>query len=116
MNPFTRHPQSQGITYGEHRRFAMGIACRLLKSAIAFGVHAVFPFVSITRELDLESTAGFLGERNHWIESAGANGGRNRDSGRSRDGRNAGIGLFDSDLPPDLAGNSGSGDSVFTAT
>lgn len=71
MNPFTRHPRQQGIDYLEHWRFAMGIACRLLLSVAAFAVHAVFPFVSISRELDLEATAEFLGERNAWIEAAG---------------------------------------------
>ena len=76
MNPFTRHPQQQGVTYGEHRRFATGIARRLLKSAFAFGVHAVLPFVSIPRELDLAATADFLEERNRWIASAAANGGK----------------------------------------
>ena len=74
MNPFTRHPRRQGVTYGEHWRFAMGIAWRLSKSLVAFGVHAVLPFVSIPRELDLESTAAFLLEQNQWIESAAANG------------------------------------------
>ena len=73
MNPFTRHPQQQGVTYGGHWRFAMGIACRLLMSVAAFGMHALLPWVSIPRELDLESTAAFLLERNRWIENAAAN-------------------------------------------
>ena len=72
MNPFTEHPRRQGITYAEHWRFAMGIACRLLRSVAAFAVHAVFPFVSISPELDLESTARFMTESNAWIEAAGA--------------------------------------------
>ena len=72
-NPFTLHPQRQGVTYREHWHFAMGIACRLLKSVVVFGVHALFPFVSIPRVLDLESTAAFLLERNRWIESAAEN-------------------------------------------
>ena len=76
MNPFTRHPRQQGVTYDEHLRFAMGIAWRLLRSVLVFGLHAVFPFVSLPRELDLESTAAFLEESNRWIESAAANGGR----------------------------------------
>jgi len=68
MNPFTRHPYHQGITYIEHWRFAMGIACRLLNSVAAFVIHALFPFVPISPRLDLESTAAFIRERNDWIE------------------------------------------------
>lgn len=70
MNPFTEHTRQQGVTYLEHWGFAMGIAYRLLASVIAFAVHAMLPFISIERTHDLEATAAFLEERNHWIESA----------------------------------------------
>ena len=70
MNPFTTHPQQQGITYYEHWCFAMGIAYRLLSSVVAFVVHALCPFISIEPRLDLESTAAFINERNDWIETA----------------------------------------------
>ena len=70
MNPFTTHPQKQGVTYVEHWCFAMGTAYRLLIGAVAFAVHALFPFISIKPELDLEATAAFIKERNEWIESA----------------------------------------------
>jgi len=73
MNPFTRHPRQQGVSYAGHWRFAMGIAGRLLMSAAAFGLHAMLPWISIPRELDLEASAAFLLERNRWIESAAAN-------------------------------------------
>lgn len=69
MNPFTNHPHRQGISYVEHWWFAMGIAFRLLKSVVAFALHAVVPFFPIARRLDLEATAAFLAERNRWIES-----------------------------------------------
>jgi hypothetical protein len=72
MNPFTRHPNQQGIGYLEHMFFAMGIASRLFTSVMAFAVHAVFPFVDIRREFDLEATARFILERNDWIENAGS--------------------------------------------
>ncbi len=70
MNPFTTHPQQQGITYLDHWRFAMGTAYRLLNSVVAFAVHALFPFISIEPDLDLEATAAFIKERNEWIETA----------------------------------------------
>ena len=70
MNPFTAHPHEQGISYFEHLEFALGIAMRLLNTVIAFALHAIFPFIDISRELDLEATTDFLNEQNDWIESA----------------------------------------------
>ena len=70
MNPFTTHTQRQGVTYWEHWGFAMGIAYRLLISVLAFALHAMLPFISIESNRDLEATAAFLEERNHWIETA----------------------------------------------
>ena len=72
MKPFTDHPHEQGITYFEHWIFAMGIAYRLLASVIAFALHAILPFISIEPSHDLEATAAFLAERNHFIETAAA--------------------------------------------
>lgn len=69
MNPFTEHPQRQGITYIEHWYFAMGIAYRLLTSVVAFALHAILPRIPITSRLDLEATTGYLLERNRCIES-----------------------------------------------
>ena len=70
MNPMTQHTQEQGITYWQHWGFAMGIACRLLISVMAFAIHAMLPFISIESAHDLEATAEFLEERNQWIETA----------------------------------------------
>ena len=69
MNPFTEHTEQQGVSYWEHWGFAMGISYRLLISVIAFALHAIFPFISIDSSNDLEATATFLNERNHWIET-----------------------------------------------
>jgi hypothetical protein len=73
MNPFKNHPQKQGVTYSKHLIFAMSIALRLFTSVIAFSLHALFPFISINRKLDLEETARFIQERNNWIEQANQN-------------------------------------------
>ena len=70
MSIFTAHPHDQGLSYFEHWLFAMGIACRLVSSAIAFAVHALLPFVTIRPELDLEATAASLLERNRFVEQA----------------------------------------------
>ena len=69
MNPFTAHPQQQGITYVDHWHFAIGIAYRLLTSVVAFTLHAILPSIPITSRLDLEATTDYLLERNRCIES-----------------------------------------------
>ncbi len=40
---FTAHPASEGETYGEHFRVAMGFSRQLLGAGIAAAVHAVLP-------------------------------------------------------------------------
>ncbi len=70
MRAFTEHPHKQGVTYFEHWLFAIGIACRLLRSVVAFAVHAMLPFIPIERRFDLEATSEFLLERNRFIENA----------------------------------------------
>ena len=70
MNIFTRHPHNQGTSYFAHWGFAMGIAWRLLRSVLAFTVHALMPWITIERQFDLEATSAFLLERNEFIESA----------------------------------------------
>ena len=69
MNIFTTHTREQGVTYVEHLVFALRIATRLFGSVIAFTLHAIFPFIGIRKELDLEATAAFILEQNDWIES-----------------------------------------------
>ncbi len=72
MTIFTQHPHDQGITYSEHWGFAMGIAWRLFRSALAFAIHAQMPWITIEKQLDLEATSVFLQERNAFIETAAA--------------------------------------------
>jgi len=69
MKIFTEHTQKQGVTYMEHLIFAIGIAKRLANCVIAFTLHAIFPFIDIKKELDLEETARFIALQNDWIES-----------------------------------------------
>ena len=70
MTIFTQHPNDQGISYFEHLVFAIGIAWRLLRSVVAFAIHAVIPCVSIEKQLDLEATSAYLLQRNDFIEAA----------------------------------------------
>lgn len=72
MTIFTEHPHAQGVSYLEHWGFAMGIAWRLLRSVVAFALHALLPCITIERQLDLEATSAFLLERNAFIETAAA--------------------------------------------
>jgi len=73
MTVFTKHPHEQGVSYFEHLGFAIGIAGRLLTTVVAFTLHALFPFITIQRQFDLEATSAFLLERNRFIEAAAAN-------------------------------------------
>jgi hypothetical protein len=41
----------------------------LFRSVVAFSAHAIFPFIDIQANLDLEATAAFIQQRNHWIET-----------------------------------------------
>ncbi len=44
-NPFTRHPNEVGMTYGEHLKFALSLCwCMKVTSAKCF-IHAIFPFM-----------------------------------------------------------------------
>ena len=70
MTIFTQHPHDQGISYFEHWGFAMGIAWRLFCSVLAFAIHALMPWITIEKQLDLEATSAFLLERNDFIETA----------------------------------------------
>jgi hypothetical protein len=75
MTMLTDHPHAQGVTYFEHWGFAFGIAWRLLRSVLAFSLHALLPFITIDRQFDLEATSAFLLERNDFIEAAAASAG-----------------------------------------
>ncbi len=70
MTIFTQHPHDQGISYLEHWSFAMGIAWRLLRSVVAFAIHALIPWITIEKDLDLEATSAYLMDRNGFIETA----------------------------------------------
>ena len=70
MTPLTDHPCAQGLTYGTHFAFAAGIAFCLLRSAVAFAIHAILPFVSIEPRLDLEATSAYLLARNRFVEQS----------------------------------------------
>jgi hypothetical protein len=51
-NPFTRHPNEVGETYGEHFVAASGFGLRMIWGGLACLVHAVFPFLCVTTGSD----------------------------------------------------------------
>ena len=65
---FTEHPASSGRTYLEHAYFAAKISVRLAKCSAFFMLHALLPFIDIPYNLNLESTALYLFERNNELE------------------------------------------------
>jgi hypothetical protein len=47
-NPFTRHPNEIGESYGAHFVAATGFGVRMIGGGLACLVHAVFPFLFAT--------------------------------------------------------------------
>jgi hypothetical protein len=74
MTIFTQHPHDQGVSYFEHRGFAMGIRWPLLRSVMAFAIHALLPCIKIDKHLDFEATSTYLLQRNSFIEATAAGG------------------------------------------
>lgn len=46
-NPFTRHPNEIGESYGEHFCSASGFGLRMIAGGFACLVHAAFPFLFV---------------------------------------------------------------------
>ena len=57
---FTKHPSEVGETYWEHFKVAAGLSLRLIGSAIAQFLHAVFPFFKPPFGLDVYTMSGYL--------------------------------------------------------
>tara|TARA_Y100000034_G_scaffold49192_1_gene60817 strand:+ start:1063 stop:1275 length:213 start_codon:yes stop_codon:yes gene_type:complete len=65
---FTSHLTEKKKNYLQHAWFALKVSVRLSLSSTFFFVHALFPFVKIPYDLNLESTALYLFERNNELE------------------------------------------------
>jgi hypothetical protein len=48
-NRFRQHPSEVGMTYNQHRRFALLLARRTFVASLASVVHAFFPFLFTTK-------------------------------------------------------------------
>jgi len=62
------HLREKNKTYLQHLIFAMRVSVKLSLSSTAFFVHALFPFIKIPYNLNLESMALYLFERNNELE------------------------------------------------
>jgi hypothetical protein len=47
-NSFRQHPSEVGMTYNQHRKFALMLARRTFVASLASVVHAFFPFLYTT--------------------------------------------------------------------
>jgi hypothetical protein len=47
-NKFKQHPVEVGMTYNQHRRFALMLARRTFAASVASVIHAFFPFLFTT--------------------------------------------------------------------
>ena len=63
-----KHLKEKNTTYLQHLVFAMKVSLKLTFSSTAFLVHAFFPFVKVPYDLNLESMALYLFERNNELE------------------------------------------------
>ena len=69
LNIFNRHPHMVAHqTWWGHCKFATKIAIRLFFTCFMFIIHAIFPFLSIPKWLNLEESALFLLEENKEVE------------------------------------------------
>jgi hypothetical protein len=64
-----KHLKEKRVSYLQHLLFAGRVALRLSLSSFFFTIHAVFPFVKIPYDLNLESMALYLFERNNDLEN-----------------------------------------------
>jgi len=65
---FTAHPATKGKSYLGHAWFALKISTRLTFSSTFLFIHALFPFIKIPYNLNLESMALYLFEKNNELE------------------------------------------------
>ena len=65
---FTAHPATKNKGYFDHAWLALKVSMRLSLSSTYFLIHALLPFIKIPYNLNLESTALYLFERNNELE------------------------------------------------
>ena len=63
-----KHLKERNTTYIQHLIFAMKVSLMLTVSSTAFFIHAILPFVEIPYNLNLESMALYLFEKNNELE------------------------------------------------
>lgn len=65
---FTLHPQSHGMSYWQHLKFAWSVAAQLVMSVTVFGLHGIVPAFKIPKSLDFEATIYYLECKNKEVE------------------------------------------------
>ena len=63
-----KHLRERKTNYLQHFVFAMKVSVKLSISSTFFFLHAIVPFVKIPYDLNLESMALYLFERNNELE------------------------------------------------
>jgi hypothetical protein len=63
-----KHLKEKKTTYLQHFIFAMRVSLRLTLASTAFFIHAFVPFIKIPYNMNLESMALYLFERNNELE------------------------------------------------
>ena len=63
-----RHLREKNKTYLQHLVFALSVSIKLSLSSTILFIHAFLPFIKIPYDLNLESMALYLFERNNELE------------------------------------------------
>ena len=63
-----KHLKERKVTYLQHFIFALRVSLKLTFASTAFFIHALFPFIKIPYNLNLESMSLYLFERNNELE------------------------------------------------
>ena len=74
LSRFTEHPASVGETYWQHFRMATGFATAMIGGGIACLLHALFPFLCVTRGSETIASLHdrMVTNRRNTVRSAGA--------------------------------------------
>jgi hypothetical protein len=63
-----KHLKKKKLSYLKHFIFAMRVSWKLSLASTAFFIHALLPFIKIPYDLNLESMALYLFEKNNELE------------------------------------------------
>ena len=55
-----KHLKENNETYWSHFKFASGLGLKLLQRGILFVIHGIFPFLSVPKKYNIDSTQNLI--------------------------------------------------------